>query len=193
MYFGAGQSFNFELGMEPVNKGKIVFRMIVLLLGAILFCTMGCSTRFFRYKDTLTTELVTSEELPPYNKVTVCQGPAVLYLSSETLVCIVRCYDSNSDAQMLSLKNRGIDVFEYSLAETRKDSDGQPYRSLAEVPYALIVDSDFDGIGDFIYMFEVVTREGHLLFEKIKIGKYDLVMDNFKPASFRLSDFKYPY
>ena len=176
-----------------MDKGKIAFRMIALLLGAILFCTMGCSTRFFRYKDTLTTELVTSEELPPYNKVTVCQGPAVLYLSSEPLFCIVRCYDSNSDAQMLSLKHRGIDVFEYSLAETRKDSSGQNYRSIAEVPYTLIVDLDFDGIGDFIYMFEIVTREGHLLFEKIKIGKYHLVMDSFTPASFRLSDFKFHY
>jgi hypothetical protein len=180
-------------GIEPVNQGKIAFGMIVLLLGAILFCTMGCSTRFFTYKDTLTTELVTSEELPRYNKVTVCQGPAILYLSSETLFCIVRCYDSNSDAQMLSLKHRGIDVFEYSFAETRKDSNGQPYRSIAEVPYTLIVDMDFDGIGDFIYMFEVVTREGHLLFEKIKIDKYHLVMDDFAPARFRLSDFKFHY
>jgi len=174
-----------------MNKGQIAFRMNVLLLGAILFCTMGCSTRFFTYKDTLTTELVTSEELPRYNKVTVCQGPATIYLFSDTFTCIVRCYDSNSDAQMLSLKHRGIDVFEYSLAETRIDSNGQPYRSISEVPYILIVDIDFDGIGDFIYMFEVVTREGHLLFEKIIIGKYHLVMDDFAPASFRLSDFKF--
>ena len=167
--------------------------MIVLLLGVILFCTMGCSTRFFTYKDTLTTELVTSEELPHYNKETVCQGPATIYLFSDTLFCIVRCYDSNSDAQMLSLKHRGIDIFEYSLAETRIDSNGQPYRSLSEVPYALIVDIDFDGVGDFIYMFEVVTSEGHLLFEKIKIGKYHLVMDDFAPAILRLSDFKHNY
>ena len=178
-------------GIEPVNKGKIAFQMIVLLLGAILFCTMGCSTRFFLYKDTLTTELVTSEELPRYNKVTVCQGPATISLSSETIFCIVRCYDSNSDAQMLSLKHKGIDVFEYSLAETRKDSNGQPYRSIAKVPYTLIVDIDFDGIGDFIYIFEIVAHEGHLLFEKIKIGKYHLVMDDYAPASFRLSDFKF--
>jgi hypothetical protein len=178
---------------KPANKGKSAFQMIVSLLGAILFCTMSCTPRFFLYKETLTTELVTSEELPDYNKVTVCQGPATIYLSSDTLVCIVRCYDSNSDAQMLSLKHRGIDVFEYSLAETRKASNGQSYRSISEVPYALIVDIDFDGIGDFIYMFEVVTREGHLLFEKIKIGKYHLVMDDFAPARFRLSDFKYPH
>ena len=163
-------------GIEPVNQGKIAFAMIVLLLGAILFCTMGCSTRFFIYKDTLTTELVTSEELPHYNKVTVCQGPAILY-------------DSNSDAQMLSLKHKGIDVFEYNLAETRKDTHGRFYPSIAEVPYTLIVDIDFDGIGDFIYMFEIATDEGHLLYEKIKIGKYHLVMDDFAPARFRLSDF----
>lgn len=180
-------------GIEPVNQGKIAFAMIVLLIGVILFCTMGCATRFFIYKNTLTTELVTFEELPHYHKVTVCQGPAILYLSSEILFCIVRCYDSNSDAQMLSLKHRGIDVFEYSLAENRKDSNGQSYRSIAEVPYALIVDMDFDGIGDFIYMFEIVTREGHHLFEKIKIGKYHLVMDDFAPARFRVSDFKPDY
>ena len=179
-------------GIEPVNKGKIAFVMIVLLLGAILFCTMGCSTRFFIYKDTLTTELVTSEELPHYNKVTVCQGPAILYLSSQTLFCIVRCYDSNSDAQMLSLKHKGIDVFEYNLAETGKDTHGRFYPSIAEIPYTLIVDIDFDGSGDFIYMFEIATDEGYLLYEKIKIGKYHLVMDDFSPAHFRLSDFK-PY
>jgi hypothetical protein len=179
--------------MDPVNQDKIAFLTIVLLLGVILFCTMGCSTRFFTYKDTLTTELVTYQELPPYNKITVCQGPAILYLSSEPLFCIVRCYDSNSDAQMLSLKHRGIDVFEYSLAETRNDSAGQPYRSIAEVPYTLIVDIDFDGIGDFIYLFEITTAEGLLLYEKIKIGNHHLIMNDFAPARFRLSDFKSYY
>jgi hypothetical protein len=179
--------------IEPVSQGKIAFRMIVLLLGVILFCTMGCSTRFFIYKDTLTTELVTSEELPHYNKVTVCQGPAILYLSSETLNCIVRCYDSNNDAQMLSLKHRGIDVFEYNLPETRKHNDGQFYRSFAKVPYTIIIDINYDGIGDFIFMFEIATAEGYLLYEKIKIGNHHLVMDDFAPASFRLSDFKSYY
>jgi len=176
-----------------VKKGKIAFRIVVLLLGVIFFCTMGCSTRFFIYKDTLTTELVTFEELPHYNKVTVCQGPAILYLSSRTLFCIVRCYDSNSDAQMLSLKHKGIDVFEYNLAETRKDTHGRFYPSIAEVPYTLIVDIDFDGIGDFIYMFEIATVEGHLLYEKIKIGNHHLVMNDFAPSCFRLSDFKSRY
>jgi hypothetical protein len=179
--------------IEPVNQGKISFRMIVFFIGVISLYTTGCSARYFMYKDTLTTELVTSEELPHYHKVTVCQGPAILYLPSGILFCIVRCYDSNSDAQMLSLKHKGIDVFEYNLAETRKDTRGQFYRSIALVPYTLIIDIDFDGIGDFLYMFEIATDEGHLLYEKIKIGKYHLVMDDFTPARFRLSDFKSRY
>lgn len=179
--------------IEPLKQDKIAFQMLVFFIVSILFYTTGCSARYFMYKDTLTTELVTVEELPHYNKVTVCQGPAVLYLISETLFCIVRCYDSNSDAQMLSLKHRGIDVFEYSLAETRKDAHGQFYRSIAEVPYTLIADLDFDGIGDFIYLFKITTAEGLLLYEKIKIGNYHLIMDDFAPARFRLSDFKSYY
>jgi hypothetical protein len=178
--------------IEPQNRIKIVFPMIVFFIGVISFYTTGCSTRYFMYKDTLTTELVTFEELPHYNKVTVCQGPAILYLRSEPLFCVVRCYDSNNDAQMLSLKHRGIDVFEYSLAETRKHDDGQFYGSIAKVPYTLIVDVDFDGIGDFIYMYEIAIAEGRLLYEKIKIGNHHLVMDDFAPARFRLLDFK-PY
>jgi hypothetical protein len=178
--------------IEPLRRGKGALRMIVFFIVAISFYTTGCSTRYLMYKDTLTTELVTFEELPVYKKVTVCQGPAILYLSSETLFCIVRCYDSNSDARMLSIKHSGIDVFEYSLAETRKDTHGQFYRSTAEIPYALIVDLDFDGIGDFIYIFEVVTAEGRFLYEKIKIGRH-LIMKDFAPAHLRLSDFKSSY
>ena len=166
--------------------------MTVLLLGTMLFCTIGCSTRFFKYKDTLTTDLVALEELPAYNKVTVCQGPAILYLSSETLFCIVRCYDSNNDAPQLSMKRNGIDVFEYVLAQTRKDIHGQFYRSVADTPHTIIIDTDFDGIGDFIYLFEAITVEGQFLYEKIKIGRHHLIMDDFSPARFRISDFK-PY
>jgi hypothetical protein len=181
-----------NLDIESMKQGRIVFAVIVSLTGIIVFWTTGCSTRFFLYKDALTTELVTSEELPHYNKVTVCQGPAIVYLPSKTLFCIVRCYDSNNDAQMLSLKRKGIDVFEYNLPEPRKNTDGQFYPAIAEVPYALIIDMDFDGIGDFIYLFEISTVEGRLLYEKIKIDNHGLVMDDFAPASFRLSDFK-PY
>ena len=179
--------------IEPIKRGQIAFRMFVFFIVAILFYISGCSARYFMYKDTLTTELVTFEELPHYNKITVCQGPASLYLSSDVLFCIVRCYDSNNDAQMLSLKHRGIDVFEYRLAQTRKDDDGQFYPSIAKVPYTLIADIDFDGIGDFIYLFRITAAEGHLLYEKIKIGNHHLVMDDFAPARFRLSDFKSDY
>lgn len=176
--------------IEPIRRGQMAFRMFVFFIVAILFYISGCSARYFMYKDTLTTELVTFEELPHYNKITVCQGPASLYLSSDVLFCIVRCYDSNNDAQMLSLKHRGIDVFEYRLAQTRKHDDGQFYPSIAEFPFLIISDFDFDGIGDFIYLFRITTIEGHLLYEKIKIGNHHLVMDDFAPARFRLLDFK---
>ena len=164
--------------------------MAVFLMVIILFYLTGCSTRYIMYKDTLTTELVTVEELPHYNKVTVCQGPAVLYLSTENLFCIVRCYDSNNDARMLSRKQSGIDVFEYNLLQSRHHNGGQFYRSVDEVPYTVIVDLDFDGKGDFIYLFRAATAEGHFLYEKIKIRNHHLVMDDFAPASFRPSDFK---
>lgn len=179
--------------IEPVRRGKFALQIFVIFIVAILLYTTGCSTRYFMYKDTLTTELITFEELPHYNKVTVCQGPATLYVSSEILFCIVRCYDSNSDAQMLSLKHRGIDVFEYRFAQTRKHGDGQFYPSIAEFPYTIIVDLDFDGVGDFIYLFRITTGDGRLLYEKIKIANHQLVMDDFAPARFRLSDFKYDY
>ena len=178
-------------GIEPVKQGKIPFRLNILLIGVILVWSSGCSSRFFLSKDTLATEIITSEQLPHYNKVTVCQGPAILYLSSATLFCIVRCYDSNNDAPMLSLKKSGIDVFEYNLPEIQKHNDGQFYLSRAKLPYALIIDTDFDGYGDFIYVFRTATVEGHLLYEKIKIGRHRLVMDDFAPANFRLSDFKF--
>jgi len=177
-------------GIDPGKPGKMPFRMLLFLFGVILFFATGCNSRFFMYKDTLTTELVTSEELPRYNKVTVCQGPAILDLASKKLFGIVRCFDSNNDGQMLNLKHKGIDVFEYNLPEIRKYNDGQFYPSFAAVPYTLVIDKDFDGIGDFIYVFKTATVDGHLLFEKIKIGNHHLVMDDFAPASFRLSDFK---
>ncbi|MEJ2727323.1 MAG: hypothetical protein P8185_02235 [Deltaproteobacteria bacterium] len=176
--------------IEPVKRGRIAFQMVAFFIAAALLYTTGCSSRYFMYKDTLTTELVTFEDLPHYNKVTVCQGPAILYLPSEILFCIVRCYDSNSDAQMLSLKEKGIDVFEYRLAQTRKYEDGQFYPSIAKFPHMIIADLDFDGIGDFIYLFRISTTDAHLLYEKINIGNHHLVMNDFSPARFRLSDFK---
>jgi hypothetical protein len=179
--------------IEPVRRGKLALQMFVIFIVAIFFYTTGCSTRHFMYKDTLTTELITFEELPRFNKVTVCQGPATLYVSSQILFCVVRCYDSNSDAQMLSLKNRGIDVFEYRLAQPRKHGDGQFYPSIAEFPYTIIIDLDFDGVGDFIYLLKITTGDGRLLYEKIKIANCHLVMDDFAPAQFRLSDFKTDY
>jgi hypothetical protein len=177
-------------GIDPGKQGKMPFRMLLFLFGIILFFATGCTSRFFMYKDTLTTELVTFEELPRYNKVIVCQGPAILDLASIKLFGIVRCFDSNNDGQMLSLKHKGIDVFEYNLPEIRKHNDGQFYPSFAAVPYAVIIDMDFDGIGDSIYLFRTATVDGHLLYEKIKIGNHHLVMDDFAPARFRLSDFK---
>jgi hypothetical protein len=39
-------------------------------------------------------------------------------------------------------------------------------------------------------LLRITTIEGHLLYEKIKIGNHHLVMDDFAPARFRLLDFK---
>ncbi len=136
------------------------------------------------------TQLVPFEQLPIYNRLTVCQGPAIIELKSETLFCIVRCYDSNNDGEMLSLEDNGIDVFEYSLIVKQKDQNGHLSYLLKKHPYVLIIDTDFDGIGDHIYIFKLISANVDPIYQKIDIGSKKLVMDNFSPAHFRLSDFK---
>jgi len=178
-----------------ISSDKLSYKIITGLFTIIIFCCSGCAPRYYRYfvhKDTLFSELVSYEELPDYNKNTVCQGPAILHLKSETLFCIVRCYDSNNDGEMLSLVHWGIDVFEYSLTVKLKDKDGRSFNSIKKRPHALIIDANFDGIGDNIYIFKLITVDGDSVYEKIEIKSKKLVMDEVIPTNFRLSDFK-PY
>ena len=125
-------------------------------------------------------------------KTQYVKAPAILHLKSETLFCIVRCYDSNNDGEMLSLVHWGIDVFEYSLTVKLKDKDGRSFNSIKKRPHVLIIDANFDGIGDNIYIFKLITVDGDSVYEKIEIKSKKLVMDEFIPTNFRLSDFK-PY
>ena len=57
----------------------------------------------------------------------------------------------------------------------------------------MIIDTNFDGLGDKIYVFELITVDGDWIYEKIDIKSKKLVMDAFPPANFRLSDFKPSY
>ena len=166
-----------------------------IYLAIIFICCSGCASsnyRYFAYKDTLSSELVSNEELPEYNKNTVCQGPAILHLKSETLFCIVRCYDSNNDGEMLSLVHWGIDVFEYSLTGKHKDKDGRSFYSIKKRPRVLIIDANFDGLGDEIYVFKLISADGDWIYEKIDIKSKKLIMNAYILTPFRLSDFK-PY
>jgi hypothetical protein len=181
------------MGGEKISSGRLSYKIMTALLTIIILCCSGCAPgnyRYFRYKDTLFSELVPYEELPEYNKNTVCQGPAILYLKSETLFCIVRCYDSNNDGDMLSLVHWGIDVFEYSLTGMQKDNDGRSFYSIKKRPRVLIIDANFDGIGDELYIFKLITVEGDSIYQKIDIKSKNLIMNAFTPSPFRLSDFK---
>jgi len=163
-------------------------KILAVLLILILFLYCGCSFvdfSYFSYKDTIMTELVSFEQLPDYNKLTVCQGPAILELESETLFCIVRCYDSDVD--------RDIDVFEYSLTVRQKDQSGHFFHLLKKYPHVLIIDGDFDGIGDNVYIFRLISGNRDPIYKKIDIGPKKLVMNDFPPAYFKLSDFKGSY
>ena len=176
-----------------ISSDLLSYKIITGLFSIIIFCCSGCAPsnyKYFVYKDTLFSELVSYEELPEYNKNTVCQGPAILHLKSETLFCIVRCYDSNNDGDMLSLVHWGIDVFEYSLTGKQKDKDGRSFYSIKKRPRVLIIDVNFDGIGDKIYIFKLITVDGDSIYEKIDIKSKKLRMNEFIPTPFRLSDFK---
>lgn len=178
---------------KRISSDRLSYKIVIGLFAIVIFCCSGCASsnyRYFIHKDTLFSELVSYEELPKYNKKTVCQGPAILYLKSETLFCIVRCYDSNNDGEMLSLVHWGIDVFEYSLTGRQKDKDGRYFYSLKKYPRVLIIDANFDGIGDEIYIFKLITVDGDSIYEKIDIKSKNLIMDEFSPTPFRLSDFK---
>ena len=178
-----------------ISSDKLSYKIITGLFTIIIFCCSGCAPgnyRYFVYKDTLFSELVSYEELPDYNKNTVCQGPAILHLKSETLFCIVRCYDSNNDGEMLNFVQRGIDVFEYSLTVKLKDKDERSFYSIKKRPHVLIIDANFDGIGDNIYIFKLISVNGDSIYEKIDIDSKKLVMDEYILTNFRLSDFK-PY
>ena len=91
---------------------------------------------------------------------------------------------------MLSVGQWGIDVFEYSLTGKQKDKDGRSFSSIKKHPRVLIIDANFDGIGDDIYIFKLITIDGDSIYEKIDIKSKKLVMDAFAPTPFRLSDFK---
>ena len=115
------------------------------------------------------TQLVSFEQLPYYNKFTVCQGPANIKLESEALYCIVRCYDSSNDGGMLNLKDRGIDVFEYSKTVKQKDQNGHFHNLIKKHPHVLIIDDNFDGIGDHAYIFRLISDDGNPIYRKIDI------------------------
>jgi len=190
-----GELFRFGMDEIKIISDKLSYKIPAVLLILIIFFYCGCSSvdyRYFGYKDTIMTELVSFEQLPDYNKFTVCQGPAILALESETFFCIVRCYDSDNDGEMLSLVDRGIDVFEYSLTVKLKDKDGRSFYSIKKRPHVLIIDANFDGIGDNIYIFKLITVDGDSIYEKIDIKSKKLVMDEYIPTNFKLSDFK-PY
>ena len=172
---------------------NLSYKIVAGLSILIVFSHCGCSSvdfKYFCYKDTILTQLVSFEQIPHYNKFTVCQGPAIIKLESEALFCIVRCYDSNNDGEMLSLEDRGIDVFEYSLTVRHKDQNGHFSHLLKKHPHVLIIDGNFDGRGDHIYIFKLTSAKGDRIYKKINIGSKKLVMNNFPPAYFRLSDFK---
>ena len=194
--FQSGKSALFGVNEAKNRSDKLSYIIFTGLFTIIFICCSGCAARYYRYfgnKDTLLSELVPHEELPNYNKYTVCQGPAFLHLQSETLFCIVRCYDSNNDGDRLSLVHWGIDVFEYSLTVKLKDENGRSFYSIKNRPRVLIIDANFDGIGDKIYVFKLITVDGDWIYEKIDIKSKKLVMDAFPPANFRLSDFKTYY
>ena len=176
-----------------IRTEKLFYIFILGLVAFITICCNACAPRYYKnfaYKETLISELVLYEELPEYNKNTVCRGPAILHLKSETLYSIVRCYDSNGDGEMLSLVHWGIDVFEYSLTVLIKDKDGRLFHSVKKHPRILIIDVNFDGIGDNIYIFKLSKADGQVVYEKIDIKSKEIVMDEFAPAEFKLSDFK---
>jgi hypothetical protein len=104
----------------------------------------------------------------------------------------VRCYDSNNDGEMLSLVHWGIDVFEYSLTVKQEDNEGRLFDSIKKRPRVLIIDANFDGIGDEIYIFKLISADGDWIYEKIDIKSKRLIMNAYIPTPFRLSDFK-PY
>jgi len=179
-----------------IFSDNLSYKISAVLLIPIIFFFCGCSAvdfSYFGYKDTIMTKLVSFEQIPGYNKFTVCQGPAILELESEALFCIVRCYDSNNDGGMLSLEDRGVDVFEYSLTVKQKDQDGHFSHLLKKHPHVLIIDGNFDGIGDNIYIFRLISVKGNPIYKKIDIGSKKLVMNDFPPAYFKLSDFKGSY
>ncbi|MBT8375088.1 MAG: hypothetical protein KJN80_09275 [Deltaproteobacteria bacterium] len=178
-----------EIKIISHNLGYHILALLLIL--TVFFCS-GCSSidfRYFGYKDTILTQMVSVEQLPQYDKITVCQGPAILQLKSEALFGIVRCYDSNNDGEMLSLDNPGIDVFEYSLTVRQKNKNGHFHNLINKHPHVLIIDGDFDGIGDQVYIFRLISIDGNLIYRKLDIGSKKLVMNDFAPAYFRLSDF----
>ncbi len=179
-----------------IISGNLSYKIPAVLLILIIFFYCGCSSvdfSYFGYKDTIMTQLVSFKQLPHYNKLTVCQGPAILKLESETLFCIVRCYDSNNDGEMLSLADQGVDVFEYSLTIKQKDQNGRFSNLIKKHPHVLIIDDNFDGVGDLVYIFRLISVNGDPIYQKIDIGSKKLVMNDFAPAYFRLSDFKGSY
>lgn len=169
---------------------KICFRVAQLLAPMILMAAMGCSDRYFVYKDTMATEIVSGSNLSGYRGITVCQGPATLLLDDVPLSCVVRCYDSNSDGEMVGYAQKGIDVFEYSLPELRKEKNGRSFIALQSVPYLLIMDHDYDGIGDYLYIRKAAERLNEPIFERIDLRGRNFVMDDFSPALFDSSIFK---
>jgi hypothetical protein len=146
----------------------------------------GCAPKKNLVTQKLPTEIVTHEQIPKFNRISVCQGPAKLYYLEMVLNCVVRCFDANNDGNMLNPQNRGIDAYEYVAYLHLENKTGHvPDRQLL----ALLIDTDFDGYADYLYSARLRDDYSIENYEKKWIHSLNVSMQNFAPSILRLTDY----
>ena len=161
-------------------------------LAAVMEIIASCSKIQFkdgkalRDNEPLKLKLDKNTGLPNYNKKMVCQAPALFISQNSSIPAIIRCYDSNSDAGPYETISPGIDVIEYSIACTTEDGFGIEIVNFEIL--GVIIDLDYDGIADIIFLRDQ-DNMNKKLFRTIDIRYLDKNMKSFKLTEFNVSDY----
>ena len=124
--------------------------------------------------------------MPPYNQITVCQAPASFNNGQGAIPAIIRCYDSNGDADPFEIESPGMDVIEYSVPMYKTDDSGNEVVELEVL--GVIMDLNYDGIADVVF-FRVQTEMGSRVFRKLDIRSLNKRMKAFNLTIFNASDY----
>lgn len=163
------------------NKKFNSLEVIIAVFICVFLCS--CSRLCLKYKS-FSCDPVSMENLPVYKKLIVCQGPALLKYDQQIIRCMVRCYDSNNDENMYDVNEAGVDIIEY-FKRKKNNVKMSNYINNEKILYAIIVDSNYDGIANILYLKDSSeNKKEKLMYKKININNASLIMNEVSLSFF---------